>query len=123
MLPGLFFLKRFIIAYIYLVEPGSTMNAFAFTTILFVAVVYASFVWGNTIYQSKTLQWTAVSYEFFYVFCLVMMPVYSDYEQRSSKKEIVSHGFVFFVIFLIYINIMSFFYLFIIGPKRFKIEC
>jgi len=61
-----------------------------------------------------------MSYEFVYVYSLIMMPVYSDYEQSEWKKEIVAHGLVAVVTFLIYANVMTFFYLFLIGPKKFK---
>ena len=58
-LPGLYFFKRFVIAWSLLVEPGTLIGAFAFCFIMYTQCSYGAYVWGHEIYQSRTIQYTA----------------------------------------------------------------
>ena len=119
-LPGFYFLKRFVIAWSMLVEPGTLIGAFAFSFIMYISCFYGSYVWGHHIYQSRTIQYSAMAYEFGFVLTLIMLPVFSDYEQNGWKKEIVSHAYVAGIFLAIYINMLTFAYLMFRGPKNFK---
>lgn len=68
------------------------------------------------------MQYTALSHELVYILTLVMLPVYTDYEQNAWKKEIVAHAYLAAVFLLIYSNIMCFVYLMFVGPVKFKID-